>query len=36
VEGEGPTAAFTFHGTPRALLPDVPPVEVTADGGDSR
>jgi ATP-dependent Clp protease ATP-binding subunit ClpC len=35
VEGEGPTAAFTFHGTPRAELPDAPPVEVAADGGEA-
>jgi ATP-dependent Clp protease ATP-binding subunit ClpC len=32
VDGDGPTAAFTFHGTPRAELPDAPPVEVAADG----
>src|SRR5829696_1026541 len=32
VQGEGPTAEFTFHGTPRAELPDVPPVEVATDG----
>src|ERR671920_412663 len=36
VEGEGPTAAFVFHGTARAELPDVPPVEVAADGGEAR
>jgi ATP-dependent Clp protease ATP-binding subunit ClpC len=35
VEGEGPTAVFTFHGTPRAVLPDAPPVEVAADGGET-
>ncbi|MGZ4502184.1 MAG: AAA family ATPase, partial [Nocardioidaceae bacterium] len=35
VQGEGPTAEFTFIGTPRAELPDVPPVEVTADGGEA-
>jgi ATP-dependent Clp protease ATP-binding subunit ClpC len=34
VEGEGPTAAFTFHGTTRAELPDTPPIEVAADGGE--
>jgi ATP-dependent Clp protease ATP-binding subunit ClpC len=34
VEGEGAGAAFTFHGTPRAELPDTPPVEVAADGGE--
>jgi ATP-dependent Clp protease ATP-binding subunit ClpC len=34
VEGDGTTAAFTFHGTPRAELPDAPPVEVAADGGE--
>ena len=28
VEGEGPTATFTFVGTPRTVLPDVPPVEA--------
>jgi ATP-dependent Clp protease ATP-binding subunit ClpC len=32
VDGDGPTAAFTFHGTPRAELPDAPPFEVAADG----
>jgi ATP-dependent Clp protease ATP-binding subunit ClpC len=35
VEGEGATAAFTFHGNARAELPDVPPVEVAADGGEA-
>jgi ATP-dependent Clp protease ATP-binding subunit ClpC len=35
VEGEGPTATFTFKGNARAVLPDVPPVEVAADGGDA-
>jgi ATP-dependent Clp protease ATP-binding subunit ClpC len=35
VEGEGPTAAFTFQGNARAVLPDVPPVEVAADGGEA-
>jgi ATP-dependent Clp protease ATP-binding subunit ClpC len=33
VQGEGPTAEFTFTGNPRAVLPDAPPVEVVADGG---
>jgi ATP-dependent Clp protease ATP-binding subunit ClpC len=28
VEGEGPTAEFTFTGTPKAELPDSPPVET--------
>jgi ATP-dependent Clp protease ATP-binding subunit ClpC len=32
VDGEDATAAFTFRGTPRAELPDAPPVEVAADG----
>jgi ATP-dependent Clp protease ATP-binding subunit ClpC len=35
VEGEGPTATFTFHGNQRSVLPDVPPVEIAADGGES-
>jgi ATP-dependent Clp protease ATP-binding subunit ClpC len=37
VEGEGPSATFTFAGTPKAELPDVPPVEVAggAAGEDS-
>jgi ATP-dependent Clp protease ATP-binding subunit ClpC len=35
VEGEGPTAAFTFHGNQRTVLPDVPPIEVATDGSDS-
>jgi ATP-dependent Clp protease ATP-binding subunit ClpC len=38
VEGEGPTATFTFAGTPKAELPDAPPVGVaggSAEGGDS-
>ncbi|HEX2895802.1 MAG TPA: AAA family ATPase, partial [Marmoricola sp.] len=34
VEGEGPSATFTFKGNARAVLPDAPPVEVAADGGD--
>ncbi|MGN6251891.1 MAG: AAA family ATPase, partial [Marmoricola sp.] len=29
VEGEGAEAAFTFAGTPKAELPDTPPVEIT-------
>jgi len=36
VEGEGPTATFTFKGNQRTVLPDVPPVEVVGDGGESR
>ena len=28
VEGEGPSAVFTFTGTPRTVLPDTPPVET--------
>ncbi len=28
VEGEGPEATFTFTGTPKSRLPDVPPVET--------
>ncbi|MCW2781094.1 MAG: ATPase domain protein [Marmoricola sp.] len=35
VEGEGPTATFTFKGTPRGELPDAPPVEVASAGGDA-
>jgi ATP-dependent Clp protease ATP-binding subunit ClpC len=33
VEGEGPTATFTFVGTPRGELPDAPPVEAATGGG---
>jgi ATP-dependent Clp protease ATP-binding subunit ClpC len=29
VDGDGPEASFTFAGTPKAELPDAPPVEVT-------
>jgi ATP-dependent Clp protease ATP-binding subunit ClpC len=35
VEGEEPLQSFTFHGNARAVLPDVPPVEVAADGGET-
>jgi ATP-dependent Clp protease ATP-binding subunit ClpC len=28
VEGEGATATFSFHGTPKSELPDLPPVGV--------
>ncbi|MGO4256535.1 ATP-dependent Clp protease ATP-binding subunit [Marmoricola sp. RAF53] len=35
VEGEGATASFTFEGTARAVLPDVPPVEVTGGGEEA-
>jgi ATP-dependent Clp protease ATP-binding subunit ClpC len=34
VEGEGPTAAFTFHGTPRAPLTDLddlPPIDTLGE-----
>ncbi|HET9858251.1 MAG TPA: AAA family ATPase, partial [Nocardioidaceae bacterium] len=34
VEGEGPEAAFTFRGTQKSELPDLPPIE-TAKTGDS-
>ncbi|MDF2966533.1 MAG: putative ATP-dependent Clp protease [Nocardioidaceae bacterium] len=30
VDGDGPDAAFTFSGTPKAELPDVAPVEASA------
>ncbi|TCJ21640.1 AAA family ATPase, partial [Nocardioides jejuensis] len=32
VEGEGPTATFTFVGQKVSAVPDVPPLETTADG----
>ncbi len=35
VEGEGKEATFTFQGTPRAVLPDTPPVEVTGGGEEA-
>ena len=38
VEGEGPTATFTFHGQKMGEMPDLPPLEtaeVGAAGGDS-
>jgi ATP-dependent Clp protease ATP-binding subunit ClpC len=35
VEGEEPAQSFTFRGNARAILPDAPPVEVAADGGES-
>ena len=30
VEGEGPDATFVFSGTPKATLPDAPPVEAAS------
>jgi ATP-dependent Clp protease ATP-binding subunit ClpC len=33
VEGEGPTAAFTFHGQKVGVLPDLPPFETAEVGG---
>jgi ATP-dependent Clp protease ATP-binding subunit ClpC len=35
VEGEGPTATFTFKGQKVGLLPDVPPLEVAEVLGDT-
>jgi ATP-dependent Clp protease ATP-binding subunit ClpC len=35
VDGDGPDAAFSFRGTPRAELPDVPPVEVAGGGEEA-
>ncbi len=32
VEGEGPSAAFTFKGQKVAALPDIPPLEAAAIG----
>jgi len=34
VEGEGPEAAFTFSGTPKSELPDLPPLETPAGTGE--
>jgi ATP-dependent Clp protease ATP-binding subunit ClpC len=34
VEGEGPQAQFTFRGTQKSELPDLPPIE-TATTGDT-
>jgi ATP-dependent Clp protease ATP-binding subunit ClpC len=34
VEGEGPAATFTFHGTQKGELPDVPPLESVPSGDD--
>jgi ATP-dependent Clp protease ATP-binding subunit ClpC len=36
VVGEGPEATFTFTGNPRAVLPDVPPVEVAGGGEEAQ
>ena len=33
VEGEGPTATFTFHGQKVGELPDLPPFETAEVGG---
>jgi ATP-dependent Clp protease ATP-binding subunit ClpC len=36
VEGEGPTAAFTFHGQKMGELPDLPPLEPAGvDAGEA-
>jgi ATP-dependent Clp protease ATP-binding subunit ClpC len=35
VEGEGPTATFTFAGTPKGELPDAPPVEIAGGSSES-
>ncbi|MBO9522508.1 MAG: ATP-dependent Clp protease ATP-binding subunit [Nocardioidaceae bacterium] len=35
VEGEGAETTFTFHGNPRAVLPDAPPVEVAGGGEEA-
>jgi ATP-dependent Clp protease ATP-binding subunit ClpC len=32
VEGEGPTAEFSFQGTPKSELPDMPPIEIAGTG----
>ncbi|MGE5718864.1 MAG: ATP-dependent Clp protease ATP-binding subunit, partial [Nocardioidaceae bacterium] len=32
VEGEGPEATFTFKGTPKSELPDMPPIETAGTG----
>jgi ATP-dependent Clp protease ATP-binding subunit ClpC len=32
VEGEGAEAHFTFTGTPKSELPDLPPIEAAATG----
>jgi ATP-dependent Clp protease ATP-binding subunit ClpC len=32
VEGEGPEATFTFHGTQKSELPDLPPIEAATTG----
>ncbi|HJQ04461.1 MAG TPA: NDP-hexose 4-ketoreductase, partial [Nocardioides sp.] len=34
VEGEGPAAKFTFKGQKVAELPDLPPFETVAEGGE--
>ncbi len=34
VEGDGPTATFTFEGTKRDEVPDVPPIQVAGADGD--
>ncbi|HEX6875427.1 MAG TPA: AAA family ATPase, partial [Nocardioidaceae bacterium] len=34
VEGEGMEAEFSFKGTPKSELPDMPPVETAAGAGD--
>ena len=35
IEGEGPTATFTFKGEPKSELPDLPPIETTAGTGEA-
>ena len=32
VEGEGPEAGFSFLGTPKSELPDLPPIETAGTG----
>jgi len=32
VEGEGPEAGFSFQGTPKSELPDLPPIETAGTG----
>jgi ATP-dependent Clp protease ATP-binding subunit ClpC len=35
VEGEGVEAKFTFHGSPKSELPDLPPIEEPAATGET-
>jgi ATP-dependent Clp protease ATP-binding subunit ClpC len=32
VEGEGANAQFSFQGTPKSELPDMPPIEIAGTG----